>query len=274
MRILMIGAGGVGDAAARIAVERDFFEAFVVADYDPDRARATVDAAVARREGESRFVAAQVDASDEDAVATLAREQRATHVLNAVDPRFVMPIFNGAFAAGAHYVDMAMSLSQRHPSEPYSRVGVKLGDEQFAQDERWEEAGRLALLGMGVEPGLSDVFAKYAADHLFSHIDELGTPDGANLVIRDVDGNGVSAAGRPAGWPSAAGVWSRACPTCSRSMRRPTRSPTSPSSARVTGPISSSATRTATRCSRRGSRCGRSSRSASTPLSSGSVLAS
>src|SRR5690606_8268400 len=124
MRVLMIGAGGVGDAAARIAVERDFFEAWVVADYDLERAQSTVDAAVARRDGESRFVAAQVDAGDEQAVAALAREHRATHVFNAVDPRFVMAIFNGALAAGADYLDMAMSLSRRHPSEPYSKVGV------------------------------------------------------------------------------------------------------------------------------------------------------
>ena len=72
MRILMIGAGGVGDAAARIAVERDYFEQWVVADYDLARAQATVDAATARRPGEQRFVAAQVDASDEAAVASLA----------------------------------------------------------------------------------------------------------------------------------------------------------------------------------------------------------
>lgn len=195
MRVLMIGAGGVGDAATKIAVERDFFEAWVVADYDLGRAQTTVEAAQARRAGEDRFVAAQVDAGDEAAVAALAREHRATHVFNAVDPRFVMPIFNGAFAAGADYLDMAMSLSQRHPSEPYSKVGVKLGDEQFARERTWEEAGRLALLGIGVEPGLSDVFARYAADHLFSHIDELGTRDGANLVIRDEDGNEVFAPG-------------------------------------------------------------------------------
>ena len=195
MRILMIGAGGVGDAATKIAVERDFFEAFVVADYDLGRAQATVDAAAARRAGEARFVAAQVDASDADAVAALVRLHDATHVFNAVDPRFVMPIFNGALAAGADYLDMAMSLSQRHPTEPHTRVGVKLGDEQFAREREWEEAGRLALLGIGVEPGLSDVFARYAADHLFSHIDELGTRDGANLVIRDEDGNEVFAPG-------------------------------------------------------------------------------
>jgi saccharopine dehydrogenase-like NADP-dependent oxidoreductase len=195
MRILMIGAGGVGDAAARIAVERDFFEQWVVADYDLGRARATVDAATARRAGEGRFVAAQVDASDEAAVAALAREHGSTHVFNAVDPRFVMPIFRGALAAGAGYLDMAMSLSRRHPDEPYAKVGVKLGDEQFAMASQWEESGQLALLGMGVEPGLSDVFARYASDHLFSSIDELGTRDGANLAVYDEDGNETFAPG-------------------------------------------------------------------------------
>ncbi|GAB3450191.1 saccharopine dehydrogenase C-terminal domain-containing protein [Phycicoccus ginsengisoli] len=195
MRVLMIGAGGVGDAAARIAVERDFFERLVVADYELWRAERTVAEASARRPGESRLVAAQVDASDEAAVAALAREHGATHVLNAVDPRFVMPIFRGALAAGAGYLDMAMSLSQRHPQEPYARTHVKLGDDQLAMAGEWESAGQLALLGMGVEPGLSDVLARYASDHLFSHIEELGTRDGANLAVYDDEGNETFAPG-------------------------------------------------------------------------------
>jgi len=95
-RILMVGAGGVGSAAARIAVRRDFFEVFVVADYDEARARKVV-ADVA----DPRFVAARIDASNAEDVARLAREHRATHVFNAVDPRFVLPVFNGALAAGA-----------------------------------------------------------------------------------------------------------------------------------------------------------------------------
>jgi saccharopine dehydrogenase-like NADP-dependent oxidoreductase len=195
LRVLMIGAGGVGDAAARIAAERSFFEAWVVADHDVSRAERTVAAVAERHPGEERFSAARVDASDTTAVEALAREVRATHVFNAVDPRFVMPIFSGALAAGADYLDMAMSLSQRHPEAPYEKVGVKLGDEQFAMAADWEAAGRLALVGIGVEPGLSDVFARYAADELFDHITELGTRDGANLVVRDEDGNEVFAPG-------------------------------------------------------------------------------
>jgi saccharopine dehydrogenase-like NADP-dependent oxidoreductase len=191
----MIGAGGVGDAAARIAAERGFFERWVVADYDVTRAERTVAAVAGRHPGESRFVAARVDASSAEAVTALALEHAATHVLNAVDPKFDMPIFRAAKAAGADYLDMAMSLSQRHPEQPYEKIGVMLGDEQFAMAGEWESAGRLALLGMGVEPGLSDVFARYAADHLFSHIEELGTRDGANLTVHDEEGNETFAPG-------------------------------------------------------------------------------
>jgi saccharopine dehydrogenase-like NADP-dependent oxidoreductase len=125
----------------------------------------------------------RVDAADRAGLETLIRETRATHVLNAVDPRFVMPIFEAALAAGADYLDMAMSLSRPHPERPYELPGVKLGDEQFARAADWEAAGRLALVGIGVEPGLSDVFARYAADELFAEIDEIGVRDGANLVV-------------------------------------------------------------------------------------------
>jgi saccharopine dehydrogenase (NAD+, L-lysine-forming) len=176
MRILLVGAGGVGAAFAAIAARRDFFESVVVTDYDLARAEraAVVD---------PRFAAAQVDASSASSVEALVREHAVTHVMNAVDPRFVMPIFEGAFAGGADYLDMAMSLSRPHPDAPYEKTGVKLGDEQFAAADAWEAAGRLALCGIGVEPGLSDVFARYAADHLFSEIDELGVRDGANLTV-------------------------------------------------------------------------------------------
>jgi len=182
MRILLVGAGGVGAAFCSIAARRDFFEALVVSDYDVAQANRAV-AAV----GDARYTAEQVDAASAEAVAELVRRHDITHVMNAVDPRFVMPIFNGALAGGADYLDMAMSLSQRHPEQPYSQTGVKLGDEQFAVEDQWKAAGRLALVGIGVEPGLSDVFARYAADHLFSDIDELGTRDGANLTVDGYD---------------------------------------------------------------------------------------
>src|SRR5450755_3660934 len=179
MRILLVGAGGVGTALARIAARRPFAE-LVIADYDLARAQR----AASVRDG---FQAVQLDARDERAVLELLTQRRCDVLMNATDPRFVMPLFRAALQAGTHYLDMAMSLSHPDREDPYSRTGVKLGDDQFAMAPAWDWAGKLALVGMGVEPGLSDVFARYAADELFSEIDELGVRDGANLTVDGYD---------------------------------------------------------------------------------------
>ncbi|MEU9859488.1 saccharopine dehydrogenase C-terminal domain-containing protein [Streptomyces sp. NPDC047971] len=184
MRILMVGAGGVGTAITRIAARRSFFEHLVVADYDQARAESAV---AALGPDERRFTAARLDASDTDAVRAALAEHRCDVLLNATDPRFVLPLFEAALAERAHYLDMAMSLSRPHPSRPYEECGVKLGDEQFARSAEWEAADRLALVGMGVEPGLSDVFARYASDTLFDEIEEIGIRDGADLVVEGYD---------------------------------------------------------------------------------------
>ena len=169
VRVLVIGAGGVGAAVAAVARRRDVFERIVFADVDGGRAQAAA-------AGDERMAGVAVDASDAAAIAELARAERADAILNAVDPRFNPPIFEAAFDAGCTYLDLAMTLSD-------AEAGVKLGDAQFAETERWAEAGRLALVGIGVEPGLSDVFARYAADELFADIDLVGIRDGSNLVV-------------------------------------------------------------------------------------------
>jgi saccharopine dehydrogenase (NAD+, L-lysine forming) len=176
VKVLVVGTGGVGAAVGAVARRRDFLERMTFADLDPARPEALV-----ARLDDARFAAAQVDASDEASVGALARE--ADVVLNATDPRFNPPIFAAAFEAGCTYLDMAMTLSEPHPEEPYSQPGVMLGDAQFAEHDRWSEAGRLALVGIGVEPGLSDVFARYASDHLFSELDEVAVRDGADLAV-------------------------------------------------------------------------------------------
>lgn len=196
MRILLVGAGGVGDAIAKISARRSFFELMVVTDYDITRAEKTIEW-LRNKHGaaaiDGRFIADQIDASKPESVTEVAKRHGATHVMNAVEPKFVQTIFAGALAADADYLDMAMSLSLPHPTKPYAEPGVKLGDEQFAAAGDWEKANRLALVGIGVEPGMSNVFARYAQDHLFSAIDELGTRDGANLVVRDEEGNEIFA---------------------------------------------------------------------------------
>ena len=179
MRVLLVGAGGVGTAFARIAARRGFAD-LIIADYDLGRAQRAAAAS-------DRYQAVRVDAADTAAVAGLLTAHRADVLMNATDPRFVLPLFRAALAAGTHYLDMAMSLSAPHPDAPYQQTGVKLGDEQFALAADWERAGKLALVGIGVEPGLSDVFARHAADTMFGRIDEIGVRDGANLVVEGYD---------------------------------------------------------------------------------------
>jgi saccharopine dehydrogenase-like NADP-dependent oxidoreductase len=178
MRVLLAGAGGVGEALAVLLGRRSFCDHVVVADIRPERA-----AFVASRLGDVPAEAVRMDAGDEEAVAELARAARVDVLVNACDPRFVPSLFRAALAAGVDYLDMAMSLSRPHPERPHEEVGVPLGALQFDLADRWEQAGRLAIVGMGVEPGLSDCFARYAADHLFASIDEIGVRDGSDLVV-------------------------------------------------------------------------------------------
>jgi saccharopine dehydrogenase (NAD+, L-lysine forming) len=177
MRILLVGAGGVGTAFARIATRRKFAE-LIIADFDLARAQ---------RAAAGTHVAVQLDARDERQVAALLTEYSCDVLMNATDPRFVMPLYRAALQAGTHYLDMAMSLSRPDADEPYRKTGVKLGDEQFALAGQWEERGKLALVGIGVEPGLSDIFARHAADTLFSEIDEAGVRDGSSLAVAGYD---------------------------------------------------------------------------------------
>ena len=194
MKILLVGAGGVGNALAKLLATRDFYEHVIVADYDTSRAEGVLEWIAGRfPEARARFSAEHIDASAPENVTALAKKHGATIVMNAVEPAFVQSIFQGALDAGADYMDMAMSLSIPHPTDPYNTPGIKLGDWQFDRATEWEKAGRLALIGMGVEPGISDVFAKYASDHLFSDIDEIGVRDGANLVVRDDEGKEIFA---------------------------------------------------------------------------------
>ena len=194
MRILLIGAGGVGDAIVKISADRNFFEKLIVSDYDIQRAEKSVEWVNQHSpEAAAKFQTAQIDASDADQVAALAKEVGATHIMNAVEPKFVQSIFDGALKAGVNYMDMAMSLSHVHKTDPFNTPAEKLGDWQYDKHAEFEKAGLLALIGTGAEPGISNIFARYAADHLFSEVDEICILDGGNLVVRNDQGEEIFA---------------------------------------------------------------------------------
>lgn len=180
MKVLLVGVGGVGEAIAVIAKSRKWAELVVLSDYNRDRLKEVQD----KLGDPQRFPIEWVDAGKQEMVEALARKYGVDLIMNACDPSFNVPIFEAAYNVGCNYMDMAMTLSEPHPEKPYEQCGVKLGDYQFERAKQWEEKGILALLGLGVEPGMADVFARYAQDYLFDEIEEIGVRDGANLEVR------------------------------------------------------------------------------------------
>ncbi len=180
MKILLVGVGGVGEAIAALAKPKAWMEQMVLCDYNKARAEE-----VQKKLGgdAARFPVEFIDAGNQAMIEALARKYNVDLIMNAVDPVFNKQIFDAAFNVGVTYMDMAMTLSEPHPHDPFRQPGVKLGDYQFAKSAEWEKKGLLALVGIGVEPGMVDVFARYAQDHLFDEIEEMGVRDGANLEI-------------------------------------------------------------------------------------------
>jgi len=179
MKVLLVGVGGVGEAIAAIAKPREWLELMVLADYNVKRAEE-----VQKKLGDAqRFPVEAVDASKRESIEALAKKYNVDLIMNSVDPVFNKQIFDAAYNVGVKYMDMAMTLSELHPSDPFHKTGVKLGDYQFNQAEDWEKKNLLALVGFGVEPGMADVFARYAQDYLFNEIDEIGIRDGSNISI-------------------------------------------------------------------------------------------
>jgi len=180
MKVLLVGVGGVGEAIAMIAKPRPWVEQLVLADYNKLRAEQ-----VQARLGDSkRFPVEFIDASKQEMIEALARRYEVDMIMNSVDPVFNQQIFDAAFNVGCMYMDMAMTLSEPHPEDPFRKTHIKLGDYQFERAKEWEKKGLLAFVGLGVEPGMADVFARYAQDHLFDEIDEIGIRDGANIEVR------------------------------------------------------------------------------------------
>ncbi len=60
-----------------------------------------------------------IDAGDKEQIEALARRHGVDLIHNAVDPVFNEAIFDAAYEAGCHYMDMAMTLSTAHATDPY-----------------------------------------------------------------------------------------------------------------------------------------------------------
>ncbi len=192
MKILIIGAGGVGTSMAtiikRAGADADWATKIVMADYNLDRAKEVAEHIC----GGGRFIAEKINAKDAANIEEVIKKHEIDFVMNAVEPLFNECIFDTCYKTGVKYMDAAMTLSYPDPEKPFEKTGIKLGDYQFDRHEDWAKSGNLALVGMGVEPGMANVFAKFAADHLFDVIDEVNIRDGDNYCGDDVGYFGFS----------------------------------------------------------------------------------
>ena len=175
MKVLVLGAGAVGTVSALKFVQDAMLEQLVIADAVSARASLLAD-----RVRDSRVSAMQLDAGDRAVVARTIRETGTTIVLNAALPVTNLDVMRACLAAGCDYIDLASGGSDAD--------GIPKLEDQFALDAEFRAAGRLALLGMGADPGTTNVYAAYAAKHLLDSVTELRIRDGDNSVCQGHDG--------------------------------------------------------------------------------------
>ena len=102
-------------------------------------------------------------------------------VINVVLPRFNLKIMEACLAARVHYMDAAtdLALAKDRPGEIVKAPPEAL---QLAYDDKFREAGLIGLLGMGQDPGLTNLFARMGADRLDT-VDEILVRDGDNGTV-------------------------------------------------------------------------------------------
>jgi saccharopine dehydrogenase (NAD+, L-lysine-forming) len=175
VKVLVLGAGAVGTVSALKFVQDAMLEQLVIADAVSARASLLAD-----RLCDARVSYRRLDARDRTAVANAIRDTGTTILLNAALPATNLEVMRACLDAGCHYVDMA--------SAGTDDDGIPKMEDQFALDAEFKAAGRIALLGMGADPGTSNVYAAYAAKHLLDEVTELHVRDGDNSVCQGYDG--------------------------------------------------------------------------------------
>lgn len=187
MKILLVGTGGVGEAIARIALERDpegiIFNTLILGDFDSERLRVVQ----GKLKDIKRFPTEVMDAKKKADIIRVAKKYDVDLILNSCDPSFNEVIFDAAYEAEKNYLDMAMTLSEPHPTEPFSKINKVFGDYQFAQNEKWQKKQLFALVGMGMDPGTSNVFARFSVNHLFDQVKKIMIMDGDNISVEGYD---------------------------------------------------------------------------------------
>ncbi len=175
MKVLVLGAGAVGTVSALKFAQEAMLEKLVIADAVSARASLLAD-----RLNDPRVTAIGLNARDRAALVAAIRRSGITIVLNAALPATNLDVMRACLEAGCDYIDLA--------SAGTDADGIPKIDDQFALDAEFKAAGRLALLGMGADPGTTNVYAAYAAKHLLDVVTELRVRDGDNSACQGHDG--------------------------------------------------------------------------------------
>ncbi len=162
--ILIIGAGGVGRVVVHKCAQEKTFDTITLA------SRRLSSCEIYQKEVKERYnkeiAIAQVDADDTTALVALIEKTKPDMVLNIALPYQDLTIMEACLQTGVHYLDTA---NYEHPDT--AKFEYK---EQWAYHDRYKEAGIMALLGSGFDPGVTNVFCAYAQKHYF---DEIHTID-------------------------------------------------------------------------------------------------
>lgn len=191
MRMMLVGAGAVGECILKVLKKRDpkgeWLSCVLLTDFDLERAREVK--AHLEQEGKSfgvQYEAVKADARDKDSLVRLMLEHRIDFVMDAASPFVSNNIFDAAFEAGADYASMGTwSVPKDHPAFGEGFEGAYLEPMtkyNFDRHEAWRRKGQMACICLGIDPGVVNVFAKYAAEYLFDELLEVHVKDGGNLT--------------------------------------------------------------------------------------------
>ncbi|MBW6463057.1 MAG: saccharopine dehydrogenase NADP-binding domain-containing protein [Firmicutes bacterium] len=164
MKLAILGLGGVGRVIAKSAARTGKFAEVICADRESE----VVETVISDIES-NIFKGIIVDASDLSEVTKLASE--VDILINATVPRFNLIVMEACLAGKCHYMDLACETLLKLPG----KIDIS---EQLALDERYKNADLLALCGIGIDPGCSNIFARYLADRMDS-VEEI--------LVRDAD---------------------------------------------------------------------------------------
>lgn len=196
MRMMLVGAGAVGESILKILKARDpqgaWLEYCLVTDYHLERAEEVQ----ALLSPDKRFSAARVDATNTKDMVQLIQAHSIDFVMDAAPPFASDRIFDAAYEAGVNYGNMGTwSEPKEHPAYgPGLEASFvqPMASYNFNAHPAWREKGNMAVICMGIDPGVVNVFAKYAATELFDEITEIHVKDGGNLSIPGADPENIT----------------------------------------------------------------------------------